>query len=120
MRYRAAVTPETKDAIIARAENSGLTERKAEKLLKRAVALKMLFAWPRKGNNAQTFSTIDPPPPKSIETDTKKKAGRPKQLIQERAHTPPTPPTTAQQAPVGGGVLSVDSLTANGEPKNEA
>ena len=99
-------TPERKEAIYGRAQDKGLSKSKAKDLFGRALAEKGLFAWPRKGNNAQTFSTIEPPPPKSIETDTKKKAGRPKQIIQERAHTPPTPPTDgAQQAPVGGGCL---------------
>ena len=113
-----AATPETKDAIFARAQDNGLTERKAEKLLNRAVALKKLFVYPRKGNEARTFATLPPPPPKSKEAKPKRPPGRPKKIIREREHTPPRTPTTAQQAPVGaGGVLSVDSLTTNGEPQ---
>jgi KaiC/GvpD/RAD55 family RecA-like ATPase len=101
-----AATPETKDAIFARAEDNELTERKAERLLKRAVALKKLFAYPRKGGEAKTFATLEPPPSKPTEAKPKRPPGRPKEINKGQAHTPPTPPTDgAQQAPVGGECL---------------
>jgi hypothetical protein len=115
-----AATPEPKEAIYARAEDNGLSENRAEKLLKRALAVKALFAWPRRGNEAGTFATLEPPSQPPPEALPKRPLGRPKKIIREREEDPPYPPQ-GKQMPVGAGIIpSGLSLSASGEPKDDA
>lgn len=81
--------PQTRDAILAKAVDAGLPERRAESLFKLAEGAGLIHSWPAVVRNKRGFATVAPP------TNGKK-----------NTHTPPlVPPNTKpQERRVGVGV----------------
>ncbi|MCX7421342.1 MAG: AAA family ATPase [Planctomycetia bacterium] len=82
-------TPQTRDAILAKAVDGGLATRKAESLFKLAEGAGLLHTWPAIVRNKRGFATVPP-------TDDTKK---------NHTHTPLVPPNTkppTRRVGVGG------------------
>ena len=73
-------TPQTRDAILAKAVDAGLAERRAESLFKLAEGAGLIHSWPSVVRNKRGFATVQPPPFRHLPT-------------QKITHThPPVPP----------------------------
>ena len=84
--------PEPKVIILGRAEDTGLSQRKADKLFQRALAETRIYPW-KLNNNYFEYSTNRPPEEVIEFKQVKRSVGRPKKIITDTAHTPPIPPT---------------------------
>ena len=82
-------TPQTRDAILAKAVDGGLAARKADELFKLAEGAGLLFEWPNVVRRKRGFATVQPSQPSAVQ---------PSDDTQKITHTPPPyPPNTKPQ-----------------------